>query len=94
MHTGLSAKAGQFGKQEIFGAGISSPYQEGGPVKSGIDATYGYKSTGSCLFSYSRKFACMGGGKGSLADHASVYRLAWMGGRGVLQTLQVQVSVC
>jgi len=40
-----SAKAGQFGKQEIFGAGISSPYQEGGP-KSGPDATFGYKSTG------------------------------------------------
>jgi hypothetical protein len=45
-----SAKAGQFGKVEIFSLvgepAISSPYQPGGP-KAGKDSTYGYaKSEG------------------------------------------------
>jgi len=49
MVQGASAKAGQFGKVEIFGAGISSPFQPGGP-KSGEEATYGYaKSSGPIL---------------------------------------------
>jgi len=48
-----SAKAGQFGKVEIFSLigqpAISSPYQVGGP-KSGSDATFGYaKSAGPIL---------------------------------------------
>jgi len=50
---GASAKAGQFGKQEIFSIvgepGISSPFQPGGP-KAGVNATYGYaKSDGPKL---------------------------------------------
>ena len=49
MVQGASAKAGQFGKVEIFGMGISSPFQPGGP-KSGEEATYGYaKSSGPIL---------------------------------------------
>lgn len=48
-----SAKAGQFGKVEIFSLigqpAISSPYQAGGP-KAGKDATFGYaKSDGPIL---------------------------------------------
>jgi hypothetical protein len=43
-----SAKAGQFGKVEIFSLvgepAISSPYQPGGP-KAGKDATFGYAKT-------------------------------------------------
>jgi hypothetical protein len=38
-----SAKAGEFGKQSLFGVNpMSSPYQEGGP-KAGEFATFGYK---------------------------------------------------
>merc|ERR1719230_840738 len=49
MVQGASAKAGQFGKVNVFGYDISSPYQPGGP-KSGADATYGYaKSDGPIL---------------------------------------------
>jgi len=49
MAQSASAKAGQFGKVEIFGFAASSPYQPGGP-KSGEDATFGYaKSEGPKL---------------------------------------------
>lgn len=40
-----SAKFGQFSKQELFGTGISSPYQAEGAV-SGPNATYGYARSG------------------------------------------------
>ena len=44
-----SAKAGQLGKIGIFGTGLSSPYQPGGP-KAGPEATFGYaKSEGEFL---------------------------------------------
>jgi hypothetical protein len=43
-----SAKAGQFGKIEIFGAGASSPYATEG-LASGDQATYGYKKSGEYL---------------------------------------------
>ena len=46
---GASAKAGEFGKIEIFGFSGSSPYQPGGP-RAGKDATFGYtKSAGPML---------------------------------------------
>lgn len=41
---GASAKAGQFGKINIFGYDASSPYVPGGP-KSGPEATFGYSKT-------------------------------------------------
>jgi len=39
-----SAKAGQFGKVDIFGYAISSPYFEGGP-KTGPEATFGLQKS-------------------------------------------------
>ena len=55
---GASAKAGQFGKQEIFGFGTSSPYVGEKVVSSGragsqfnddVKSTYGFAPTGDIL---------------------------------------------
>merc|ERR1712008_1436 len=53
-----SAKAGQFGKQDVFGIGISSPYvgekvvsggTAGTPYVDNVVSTYGFKPTGDIL---------------------------------------------
>merc|ERR1711957_1043330 len=54
----VSAKAGQFGKQDVFGIGISSPYvgekvvsggTAGTPYVDNVVSTYGFKPTGDIL---------------------------------------------